>query len=166
MRSKKQILKKLISQFNPDPDDFPQIKEYVTEVYNKLMRDPVQRRITGLVKDGTKDPRRVLSVLRREGYELDRKIIIEILTQAIQKEVKSPGTHLRRGRIAGKRVSSPLKTSDTPVNKRIRGQMQKSLLRKARYKKQNSSEKNVRESILNLPRIQLRAIAEHLYIWE
>ncbi len=136
MRSKKQILKKLISQFNPDPDDFPQIKEYVTEVYNKLMRDPVQRRITGLVKDGTKDPRRVLSVLRREGYELDRKIIIEILTQAIQKEVKSPGTHLRRGRIAGKRVSSPLKTSDTPVNKRIRGQMQKSLLRKARYKKQ------------------------------
>lgn len=40
MRSKKKILQKLIEQFSPQANELPQINEYTTEVYNKLMKGP------------------------------------------------------------------------------------------------------------------------------
>ena len=133
MRSKKKILQKLIVQFSPQADELPQINEYTTEVYNKLMKDPITRRITSLVKDGTTDLRRVLSVLSREGYDFDKDVIKKILDKAVLDSEKSKSKYSRGGRKAG---AIGFDDPDSPVKKRLRQQMQKSLVRKARYRKQ------------------------------
>ncbi|MFC1553995.1 hypothetical protein ACFL7D_05125 [candidate division KSB1 bacterium] len=133
IRSKKEILKKLIQAFDTDPSDFGELKEIVVEFYVRLLREPLQRRITSLVKEGTTDLRRVLSVLKREKFDVERKDVKPILDKIITDMEKTKKKY-SRGRVA--KAGLNFDDDNSPVKRRLRDQMRKSLLRKTRYRKQ------------------------------
>ncbi|MFC1477653.1 hypothetical protein ACFL6L_04205, partial [candidate division KSB1 bacterium] len=131
MRSKKQILQKLMLTFKPLPSEMELLRDLVTMSYNKFMLDPLRIKINALVREGTTNLRSVLSVLRREKYDIDRDIIEDILQKILADQQKS------KSRMSlGGRKDIGLKLELSPVKKRIREQMRKTLLQKARLKKQ------------------------------
>jgi hypothetical protein len=137
MRSKKQILQKLIEQFLPPPSEIETIRDYVNESYNILMYEPLQLKITALVKEGTTDLRRVINVLRRENFEVEEDIIKKILEKAIAGYEKSKIKYKRERRSV--KTNEPLVSTDdylSPVRVRLHEQMRKSLIKKAKFRRQ------------------------------
>ncbi len=131
MRSKKAIFQKLVETFSPDPKEYPAITEVVNERYRKLMRDPLTKKITSMVKAGTRELRMVVSVLRREKYDADTDFVEEILNKALS-DLDRTKKKYQRGGARGK----PFRVDDSPVKERLREQMRKSMMQKARYNKQ------------------------------
>ncbi|MFC1564082.1 hypothetical protein ACFL6G_04050 [candidate division KSB1 bacterium] len=132
MRSKKAIFQKLVETFSPDHDEYPAITEVVQDRYRKLMRDPLTKKITSMVKAGTKELRMVLSVLRREKYDADSEFIEEILNNILDDIGRTKQRYTR----GGGRTKAFQVDDQSPVRERLRDQMRKSMMQKARYNKQ------------------------------
>lgn len=135
MRSKKQILQKLIAQFQPVPSDVQLLRDYVVESYNKAMKEPLKLKIASYVKEGTTNLRNVMSILRREKYDIDQRFVKEILEKII-KDFERTRRKLQRGKTSRSTVKKfATDRSSVASKKRLRDQMQKSLIRKTKNKK-------------------------------
>lgn len=135
MRSKKQILQKLIVQFQPVPSDVQLLKDYVAESYNRAMKEPLKLKIASYVKEGTTNLRNVMSILRREKYDIDQRFVKEILEKII-KDVERVRKRLQRGKTSRSSVKKFAMVKPAVASiKRLRDQMQKSLIRKTKNKK-------------------------------
>jgi len=141
IRSKKKILQRLAAIFHPLPSQVELLRDLMNTSYDNVMQEPLRIKITSLVRDGIRDFRRIMSVLRRENYEVNKDIIENIYHKTIADLEKSKAKYSRSPIVRGK--SNKLKIEldyapdkDSPLKRRLREQMRKTLTRKARFKKQ------------------------------
>jgi len=137
LRSKKQILQKLIEHFTPLPVEIEKLHDYMIESYNISMREPLQIKITALVKEGTTELRRVMNFLRRENFEVEEDIVKETLEKIISDLEKSKIKYKRERRtVKAEETSLSADNYLSPVRVRLREQMRKSLIKKAKFRRQ------------------------------
>jgi len=135
MRSKKEILQKVMTSLRPLPSEVELLRNLVKKSYNTLMEDPVRLKINALVREGTTDFRMVLSALRRDNIEIDKEVIGKILVRAVNEYELSRAKVSRSPRKVSK-IDLSLRSGMSPLKKRLKEQMRKTLMRKARFKKE------------------------------
>lgn len=135
MRSKKQILNKLLTLLQPVPSEMQTLRDYVVENYNKMMQEPLKLKITSFVKEGTTNLRNVMSILRREKYDIEQGEVKKILTKILIEQEKSR-SKLIRGKTGRKPSKIKPFSGGASARKKKQDQLKKSLVRKTRYKKQ------------------------------
>lgn len=134
MKSKKQILQKLLETLKPGSEDLGLIKEVIDDIYIKIMKDPITKKIISLVKSGTTKLRMVMSLLKREGYDVESEFVEAVIQKAVMDIEKRKSKYSRSRRPAAKKFD--LAKPDSAVKDRLKKQMKKSLLQKTRYNKQ------------------------------
>jgi len=135
LRSRKEIFQRLVTTLQPLPLEYELLRDIIFESYNYLMRDALLHKISSLVREGTTDIRKVMSALRLENFDVEQNEVKKLLDKSIEDLERLKKKYKRVPKRGKVELAYPAEAI-SPVKRRLKENMRKSLMQKAQLKKQ------------------------------